>query len=75
MIQQTINGKDVIIIERLTGTYLVICWEGEQIETLHRPITDQEISQEISQTQREITSQRGRILGDILVELLTPLLH
>ncbi len=75
MLQQTINGKDIIIIPILrTGKYLVY-YEGEITEMSERPITDQDVEQlerERSRSRQEITEIRGRILGNAFASLLEP---
>jgi hypothetical protein len=78
MIQQTFHGKDILIIHNIIrGKYIVI-YEGRTIETDERPVTDQDIER-LEQMRRRNLDQRSIegtsiILGNLLVELLTPLL-
>ena len=78
MLQQTINGKVVIIISiPETGKYLVY-YEGKLTEMDERPITDQDgeqLKMEREEARQEIIEIRGRMLGNVFVNMLEPFLN
>lgn len=75
MLQQTINGKVVIIISiPETGKYLVY-YEGKLTEMDERPITDQDgeqLKMEREEARQEIIEI---MLGNVFVNMLEPFLN
>jgi len=69
MLEQTLNGRP-ITINRVGNEYMVY-YDHEIIFTSVRPITDQERENIIF----EVNNVRGRMLGNILAQLLQPLLN
>jgi len=67
MIEQTLNGRPIIIRPvGNTGEYMVY-YEDEIIFTATKPVTDQERRR----IQQELIDANGAILGDILGSLLS----
>lgn len=75
MLEQTINGVRVTIIHNvITNTYFVYTDEG-MVEMTQRPVTDQEAENLEREREEQIINNSGRMLGNMLVELMMPLLR
>jgi len=66
MLQQTINGKDVVIIfDNKTSIYTVI-YEGEIIKMKNRPVTDQDIWRLEQEKEAKLAKELGIILANLM---------
>ena len=68
MIEQTLNGRPIKI--NSVGSEYMVYYDNEIYFLAERPITDQE--REVVRS--EVDNVRARMLGNILTELLQPLL-
>ncbi len=78
MIEQTLDGKDIYIIYNIIRRKYIVIYEGRTLELDERPVTDQDI-QKIEQMRKRYIDQKNTdrssiILGNLLAELLSPLL-
>ena len=75
MIQQTINGRDVIInYDESKRKYIVWC-EGETIEMEEKPVTDQDVKK-FKREMDNITRHKLVLLGaNLLRESISSLLN
>jgi hypothetical protein len=79
MLQQTLNGRDILILRNWKSGGYILIYEGRTIETDERPVTDQELERinghrNINRGVSINTDRTVIILGNVLVELLLPLL-
>ena len=68
MIEQTLNGRPITITP--VGSEYMVYYDHEIYFMAERPVTDQEREA----IRSEVNNVRGRVLGNILTELLRPLL-
>ena len=67
MLQQTINGKDVVIIfDNKTSIYTVM-YEGEMIKMKKRPVTDQDIWRLEQVKEVKLAKDLGIMLANLMV--------
>jgi len=66
MLQQTINGKDVIItFDNNTSIYTVI-YEGKIIKMKKRPVTDQDIWRLEQEKETKLAKDMGTMLANLI---------
>ena len=68
MLEQTLNGRPIIINK--VGDEYMVYYDNELVILNERPVTDQARSV----IKNQINEIRGRMLGNVLVQLLQPLL-
>ncbi len=69
MIEQTLNGRPITITP--CGSEYMIYYDNEIIFLPERPVTDQVRAQ----NKNQINQVQGRMLGNVLVGLLMPLIN
>ena len=68
MIEQTINGKPVIIIDFSSmasnnDELYLVSYDGDVDYFPERPVTDQDMEKELKKIKEESLAMRGRLLG------------
>ena len=74
MIQQTINGRDVYISRKEDSGKYSVWYEGKIFEFNERPVTDQDILKITREKKLIEIYKQCVLLGNLLTELLSPLL-